>query len=335
MGSIGQELCRSFASVADFEEASQYSRDLWFPSTTVDAGYGQDTPMPSPEPPQEAQPTSGDASQPPLSRPASASRTSSPLTESERFVAAPPSPRARGASQAQVAAPSATATFAPSMPLPTPAPAVASLSIPTAPRAMCSSTSSTSASSRPTLAEHLTDPRAFDGANRSTTPAPFSFASNGSAYTSSSFAHCGPFTTSVIVAAIANRYRSAAAPTITYGRLDAPSPKKTRLTSPERALEDGGISEGEPAEKRKRKARRGHRSGRIAKENAHRRAERAAQITAVVEAAEATGDAALMDWVPALQAAADAEEEEFIEDVSIPSWAWHDDKSGPVAGPSH
>ncbi|KAJ7781826.1 hypothetical protein DFH07DRAFT_764842 [Mycena maculata] len=122
---------------------------------------------------------------------------------------------------------------------------------------------------------------------------------------------------------------------------DAPSPKKARLTSPERALEDGEISEGKPAEKRKRKARRGHRSDRVAKENARRHAERAAQITAVVEAAEATGDAALMDWVPALQAAPDAEdkenaeEEEFVEDVSIPSWAWHDDESGPIAGPSH
>ncbi|KAJ7766533.1 hypothetical protein DFH07DRAFT_955272 [Mycena maculata] len=284
-----EEAQRAFGAMGSI--ASQYSRDLWFPSTTVDAGYGQDTPMPSPEAPQEAQPTSRDTSQPPLSQPASASRTSRPLTESERFVATPPSPRARGASQAQVAAPSVTATFALSMPLPTPAPVVASLSIPTAPRAM----------------HHLTDLRAFDGANRSTTPAPFSFASNGSTYTSSGFTHRRPFTASAIVAAIANRYGSTAAPTITYGRWgrDTLGRHVAKFTATERALEDGEISEGEPAEKRKRKARR----------------ERAAQITAVVEAAEATGDAVLMDWVPALQAAADAEEEEFVEDVSIPSWA--------------
>ncbi|KAJ7756893.1 hypothetical protein DFH07DRAFT_959028 [Mycena maculata] len=320
MGSIGQELRRSFASLADFEETSQYSRDLWFPSTTVDAGYGQDTPMPSPEPPQEVQPTSGDASQPPLSRPASApSVTCMQNSEGERGFASP------GRSDCHVrpvdAAPHAHASGS-----------LAEHSHCTVSHAFVNFINKCLLTPHAGRTPHGPVSRIADPSPQARSSLPSRTATE---------APLPPPSPRDGGAEIPSGDTSLTSPLPVDASLDAPSPKKARLTSPERAPEDGEILEGEPAEKRKRKAWRGHRSGRIAKENARRRAERAAQITAVVEAAEATGDAALMDWVPVLQAAADAEdkedaeEEEFVEDVSIPSWAWHDDESGPVAGPSH
>ncbi|KAJ7717170.1 hypothetical protein DFH07DRAFT_785234 [Mycena maculata] len=125
---------------------------------------------------------------------------------------------------------------------------------------------------------------------------------------------------------------------------EEPSSKRARRELPERsALEDGEVLEDEPEEKKKRKAQQGHRSGQIARENEPRRVEQAAQIMAVVETAEVTGDTDLLNWVPTLQAVAEAEEvedmemeEEFVEDENVPSWAWlgEADESGPVASPS-